>query len=142
MSRSIIAFNLSPRSVLNATDLKGFKKFISKIKLMTSLQINKKSIAKGSFEFNPFKYGVNDTALITLNTVLLNTLSFNRFSTKWGIDLSNLRNNGKSLLTYGYESRKVNDWTAKFAWNISRAVSLNVNGRKRIECFIYSQCAI
>ena len=34
------------------------------------MQISKKSIAKGNFEFNPFKYGVNDTALVTLNTVI------------------------------------------------------------------------
>jgi hypothetical protein len=106
------------------------KKLVSKFSLVTSMQINKKSTAKGSFEFNPFKYGVNDTALITLSTVVLNTLSFNRFSTVWGIDLSNLRNSGKTLLTYGYEGRKINDWTAKFRWNISRAFSFGVNGRK------------
>ena len=97
---------------MNKADLKGMKKFISRFNLSTSLQISKKSIAKGSFEFNPFKYDVNDTALVTLNTVLFNTISFNRFSSKWGIDLSNLRNNGKSLLTYGYESRNINDWNA------------------------------
>jgi hypothetical protein len=124
------SFNISPRSVLNAADLKGLKKFVSRFNLITSMQINKKSAAKGSFEFSPFKYGVNDTALITLNTVVLNTLSFNRFSTAWGIDLSNLRNGGKTLLTYGYESRKLNDWNAKFRWNISRAISFSVNGRK------------
>jgi hypothetical protein len=87
-------------------------------------------VAKGDFEFSPFKYDLNDTALIILNTVILNTLSFNRFSTKWGIDLSNLNNNGKSLLTYGYESRKLKDWTAKFRWNMTRAISLNINSRK------------
>jgi hypothetical protein len=62
--------------------------------------------------------------------VVLNTLSFNRFSTKWGIDVSNLRNNGKALLTYGYESRKVNDWNTRFRWNLSKAVSFNINARK------------
>ena len=84
---------------MNKTDLKGIKDFISRLNLSTSLQISKKSIAKGSFEFNPFKYNVNDTALVTLNTVLPNTVSFNRFNSDWGIDLSNLRNNGKALLT-------------------------------------------
>ncbi|HEY6505136.1 MAG TPA: hypothetical protein VIZ28_14265 [Chitinophagaceae bacterium] len=124
------SFSINPRAVLNASDLKGFKKLLSKFNFVTSMQINKKSVAQGSFEFNPFKYNVNDTALITLGTVFLNTLSFNRFSTKWGIDLSSLRNKGKALLTYGYESRIVNDWTAKFRWNISRSVLFNVNGRK------------
>lgn len=129
-----ITFNysltLNPRAVLNKADLKGMKKFISKLNFITSLQTSKKSIAKGSFEFDPFKYNVNDTALVTLNTVLLNTISFNRFSSKWGLDLSNLRNNGKSLLTYGYESRSLKDWTAKFRWNLSRSLSLLLNGRK------------
>ena len=106
------------------------KRFISKLNFITSLQTSKKSIAKGSFEFDPFKYSVNDTDLVTLSTVFLNTISFNRFNSTWGIDLSNLRNNGKSLLTYGYESRSIKDWTAKFRWNFNRSIALLVNGRK------------
>ena len=124
------SLNINPRSVMNKAGLTGIKEFISRLNFSTSLQISKKSIAKGSFEFNPFKYNVNDTALVTLNTVLTNTISLNRFSSIWGIDLSNLRNNGKSLLTYGYESRTINDWTAKFRWNITRSFSLSLNGRK------------
>ena len=133
------SLNINPRSVLNQADLKGMKKLLSRLNLTTSLQISKKSVAKGDFEFNPFKYEVNDTALITLNTVLLNTFSFNRFSGKWGFDLSNLRNNGKSLLTYGYESRKLNDWLIKWRWNISRAFSLTVNGKKGLNALYTPQ---
>ena len=135
------SLNLNPRSVLNASGLKGMKNFLSRINLTTSLQINKKSIAKGDFEFNPFKYGVADTALITLNTVFLNSFSFNRFSSKWGIDFSNLRNNGKSLLTYGYESRKLNDWIIKWRWNISKTISFTVNGKKGLNALYTPQFA-
>ena len=123
------SLNLNPRALLNASGLKGMKNFLSKVNLVTSLQINKKSVAQGTAEFNPFKYGVNDTALIIVSNTFLNTLSFNRYSSKWGIDLSNLRNNGKSLLTYGYESRKLNDWLMKYRWNISRSFSLLLNGK-------------
>lgn len=124
------SLNISPRSLLTSPDLKGIKKFLSRLNVVTSLQTSKKSIAKGTFEFNPFKYNVNDTALVTLTTTILNTASFNRYSSKWGIDLSNLRNTGKSLLTYGYESRKLNEWLIKWRWNISRAFSLTINGKK------------
>ncbi len=124
------SFNINPRSVLTSPDLQGIKKFVARLNLVTSFQTSKKSIAKGMFEFNPFKYNVNDTALVTLSTTILNTVSFNRFNSKWGIDLSNLRNNGKSLLTYGYESRKLNDWLIKWRWNISRTFSLTINGKK------------
>ncbi len=125
------SFNLNPRALLGG-ELKGYKSFIARFNVSSSLQINKKSIAQGTFEFNPFKYDVNDTALITLNNILLNTVSFNRFSTAWGMDFSNLRSKGKALLTYGYESREVNDWNAKLRINISRSFLLSVNARTGI----------
>lgn len=123
-------FDISPRAIFTSPDLKGIKRFLAKLNLLTSLQTNRKSVAKGSFEFNPFKYGITDTALITLYTDLLNSLSFNRFSSKWGFDFTNHRSNGKSLLTYGYESRKLNDWLIKWRWNVSRSFSISVNGKK------------
>jgi hypothetical protein len=124
------SLHLNPRSLLNKTGLRGLQGFISRLNFASSMQITKKSIAKGSFEFDPFKYNARDTELVTLNTVLLNTISFNRFSSAWGLDLSNLRNSGKALLTYGYESRRVNDWNIGLRWNLSRSLLLNINGRK------------
>lgn len=142
---SFITFNYSitvnPRSLLNKPDLKGLLKFISKFNLASSLQTSRKSIASGSFEFNPFKYGVQDTALITLNNILANTLSFNRFHSKWGMDLSNLRNNGKALLTYGYESRRQNEWMLKGRWNLGREFALNITGRHTEQSLLTPQFA-
>lgn len=103
---------------------------LAKFNLNTSLQITNKTIAKGTFQANPFKLNVNDTGLITLNTAIVNTLSFNRFSNIWGVDVSNLNNSGKALLTYGYESRRTNDWTTKFRWNMSKLFLANLNLRK------------
>ncbi|RYZ30494.1 MAG: hypothetical protein EOO10_02630 [Chitinophagaceae bacterium] len=121
--------SLNPRAMLN--EKKGsFSKFISRFTVQSSLQKTKKSIAKGDFDFSPFKYSIQDTALLTNATILLNAISFNRFSSKWGIDVSNNRNSGKALLTYGYESREVNDWNAKFRWNISSSITFDVNTRK------------
>jgi len=124
------SMQLNPRAVLNRSDITGFSKFISRIRLRSSLQITKKSIAKGNAEFSPFKYELTDTALITLGTILNNTFSFNTTSTKWGFDISNLRNSGKNLLTYGYESRKINDWNFKIRWSISRSFLFSVNSKK------------
>jgi hypothetical protein len=82
---------------------------------------------------------ITDTALITVNTTLLNTFSFNRFSNKWGFDFSNFRNNGKSLLTYGYETRRLNDWLIKWRWNISRSLSFTMNGKKGVNILLTPQ---
>ena len=123
-------FDINPRALLNGPNLKGVKRILSRVNIITSFQTSRKSVSDGSFEFNPFKYGVNDDALIITNTAILNTVSFNRFSSKWGVDFSNFRRNGKSLLTYGYESNKTNEWTMKWRWNISRTTSFNLNGKK------------
>lgn len=123
------SLTFNPRSVLGGAEAGGFSKFIARFNLQTSMQKSKKSMARGDFEFNPFKYSLVDTALLTLTTSFINTLSFNRFSSKWGLDISNLQNTGKSLLTYGYESRKLNDWVAKARWMISPSFTLNINSK-------------
>jgi hypothetical protein len=46
----------------------GFKKLISRLALSLLCRSIKNQWQR-KFEFNPFKYGVDDTALITLNTV-------------------------------------------------------------------------
>lgn len=126
------SLTVNPHAVLTGSDLAGMADFASRLNFQSSMQISKKSIAKGDFEFNPFKYDLNDTALITLSTTILNTFSFNRFSSKWGFDLSNLRNGGKSLLTYGYESRKQNVWSMKTRWNLSKAITFTTEVHKEL----------
>jgi hypothetical protein len=126
------SFALNPRSVINMAQAKGLAKFISKTTFQSSLQISQKSIAKGDFDFNPFKYDLGDTALINLNTSVVNSFSFNRFRTGWGFELSNLRNSGKALLTYGYESRQLNDWLLKFRWTLKRTLIFELNTKKEV----------
>lgn len=124
------SFNFNPKAVFNGANLSKMAKFLSRLNLQTSMQKNKKSIAKGDFEFSPFKYDLQDTALLTTNTSFLNTLSFNRYSTVWGLDVSNLQNTGKALLTYGYESRRVNEWITKIRWNLSSSFTFDMSARK------------
>jgi hypothetical protein len=123
---------LNPRSAISTTNTKNFLKFVSRINLQSALQINKKEVAKGLVQFNPFKSPLNDTSLITLNSTFINTFSFNRFSSKWGIDINNARNSSKSLLTYGYESRKLYEWTMRARYNITKSLLLDVTGKKGI----------
>lgn len=124
------SFSFNPRAILNGAALKNISKFANRFTWQTSLQKTKKATAGGDFQFNPFKYGITDTALLTLNTSIANTISFNRFSSNWGIDLTNLQNSGKALLTYGYESRKQQDWIAKLRWVISPSFTFNLVSKK------------
>src|SRR5581483_3575121 len=110
------------------TTAKGMRKFVSKLNLQSSLQLSKKEVANNLVQFNPFKAPLSDTSLLTLTSNFVNTFSFNRFNPKWGFDITSARNGSKSLLTYGYESHKLNDWSFRTRWNFTRILAFDVTG--------------
>lgn len=129
---------IHPRSIINPTKSTKFLKLISKISLQSALQLSKKEVAKGVVQLNPFQAPLSDTSLITLNSIFVNTFSFNRFSSVWGFDFTNSRTDGKSLLTYGYESRKLDDWGVRTRWNVSQLIGLELQGKTGINQLISS----
>ncbi len=133
------SFELNPKMLINTAVVAGFKKFVSKISTASSLQINKKTVAAGSFEFNPFTKALDDTSLITLTSFLSNTFFFNRTDPVWGMDITHVLNNSKSLLTYGVESREQRNIALKLRWNINRHISTNVAMRSGINNLSTSQ---
>ena len=117
---------LSPRAISNTIRNKPFKNFITKFNLQSALQTGKKVLAQGNPEYNPFSGKIADTTLISLTKVFTNTLSFNRFSSNWGVDISNISNFSKSLLTYGFESRQLTEWSLRGRLNIKRVYTLEL----------------
>lgn len=124
------SLGVNPGNVIDARTAAGMKKVLSKLTLLSSLQIAKKELATSIIQLNPFKIPLNDTSLTNLNAVYVNTLSFNRFSTRWSIDLNNTRNSGKTLLTYGLESRQLNEWKSTARVNASKAWQVELTARK------------
>ncbi|HRH51230.1 MAG TPA: hypothetical protein PLP23_20935 [Panacibacter sp.] len=120
------ALALNPKALAATIHNEKWKNFITRFMLQSSLQTFKKQLSNGDPLFNPFKGNVSDTALLNLNYILNNTLSFNRFSTSWGIDLTNLSNYNKSLLTYGSETTQFKEWTLKTRINFSKAYTLEL----------------
>ena len=120
---------LNPKAIINTSTATGIRKFISRISTASSLQINKKNIASGGFEFNPFTKKIVDTTILTLSSFLSNTFFFNRVNPKWGMDVTHVLSNGKSLLTYGVESRSQRNIALKLRWNISRKITTNLTVR-------------
>jgi len=98
--------------------------FLTRMTLQSSLQMTQKQVANGGIQWNPFRDPVQDTALITRTMIMANTFSFNRTDPHWGFDVSNTRNSGKSLLTYGFESRQSNEWSLRTRINMTKSVAL------------------
>lgn len=120
------SLTISPRAIANKITNKKVKDFVTRFTLQSSMQTGKKVLSNGNPSFNPFKGNIEDTSLISLNNILNNTISFNRFSSKWGMDVSNLRNYNKALLTYGFESRSLNDWGIRARVNFNRQYTLEL----------------
>ena len=115
---------INPKVIAKSIKNKSIAGFIARFNLQSSLQTGKKQLSKGNPIFNPFKGKITDTSLINLNYIVSNTLSFNRSSSSWGADISNVQNYNKALLSYGFESRQVNEWIIKSRVNINRSYTL------------------
>ena len=120
------SLDINPRAIINASTARGIKKVLSKISTSSSLQLNKKDISTGKFQFNPFTKKLVDTTLLTLNSFLSNSFFFNRTSVKWGMDVTHILSNGKSLLTYGVEGRKLRNLTYKTRYNFDKKFTTNL----------------
>lgn len=120
---------INPRSAIDMSKAGSFQKLLARLYFQSSLQIYKKEMS-GNLSFNPFSAALSDTSLIILNQVFSNSFSFNRSSSVWGFDINNIRNGNKAFLTYGYESRKLNEWNFKSRWNMNRSLLLELLGKQ------------
>ncbi|MFT3844187.1 MAG: hypothetical protein QM725_03980 [Lacibacter sp.] len=121
--------NLNPRAVIDINKAKGLKKMLSKIAVQSSMQLFKKEISDKNISWNPFSKPETDTSLISLTSVIANTLFFNRASLVWGVDITHLQNTGRSILTYGLETKTLSDLSARFRWNKGKHFTSSVTVR-------------
>jgi hypothetical protein len=121
---------INPRQVIKSGNAHGIKKLLFRSSTNSSLQISKKDLSTGKFQFNPFTKKLVDITLISLNSVLTNTYFFNRSNVKWGFDVTHFLSNGKTLLSYGFESRKVQNLVGKIRWNLNKNFSTALNFRQ------------
>lgn len=122
-------FSLNPASIISNKTSSLFLKLLTRFSSASALQIQKKNIAQGSFDFNPFENKLNDTSLISLYSFLSNTLYFNRRSSVWGVDFTHRLSNTKSLLNYGFESNSRRDMTIKGRWNLNKSFSTSLTNK-------------
>lgn len=119
------SLNLLPSSIFKQQE--GFGLFLGKWSNNTSVQINKKVVATEQFaSFNPFELSVDDTSLVTVSSLIRNTLYYNRLGKKFSASSTYQDNRNKQLLTYGPEHRINRKGNAGIRWNFNKEIQTDV----------------
>lgn len=108
---------------------KGFLKFMSRFSNQTLFRINRKtSNEEGADAFNPFRFKVSDTTLISLNSTVRNTFYFNRTNSIFGADYTYQDLRSKILLANGFDSRVTEYHQLNLRWNVAKKFTIKGKG--------------
>lgn len=119
-----ISFN--PRNLWNKKKMKGFKKAVSYFFLQSSIQLQNRFLGKqGLDQYNPFIFQFDDSLLLQNNANFINSIFFNRFSNKWGLDYIQSTTTGRVLLNYGIDTRKNLEHLLRGRVNITKKITYN-----------------
>ena len=122
-----LVFN--PSIALDGDDKSMMKALLKRLYLQSSLQVTQKQLASGERILNPFKGMIQDTSLITFDQIQSHSVSFNKFSQVWGMDLNFLQSSNRAFLSYGFETRRLRDLSLKIRSNWFKMFTLDLLGR-------------
>lgn len=109
---------------------KGVLKVLSRVSDQIRIRINRKTnFFDGANAFNPFATNVRDTSLISTAYDFRNTLYFNRTSSIVSVDWTYQRNQNKTLLASGFDSRENEFHELNFRWNITQKIAVEGKGQ-------------
>jgi hypothetical protein len=113
---------------------KGWKGFAARFSNQASYRVERKTISSDAAQtLVPRFDDINDTALVSLNVSVRNTVFFNQLSSKFGMDFTWQDIRGKSLLTNGLEARGNVSREIRIRWNITKALLYTAEGRDGIK---------
>lgn len=103
---------------------KGIKKFLARFANQARFRIYRKTNQLDKSSFNPFDTRVSDTTLISTNSTIRNTLSFNRTSPIFGAEYNFQDVRNKILLASGFDARSDQYHEVNFHVNIKRKFTI------------------
>lgn len=114
----------NPGNSLN--EKKGILKYLKKFNDVAVFRIDRKTYTgqQLSVMANPFLSGLPDSDFVSLNSLVRNTLFYNRSNPKWGMDFNWQGNNSKQLLTNGIDARKRIERELNFRYTLNRSYIL------------------
>jgi hypothetical protein len=103
----------------------GKGKFISRFANQTSYRAENKLVIDDVFKaLYPFDSNIDDSVLVATGRSLRSTLFFNRSSTVFSMEITHSDNRNKSILSNGFESRKLASNSLNARWNITTVYAI------------------
>lgn len=100
---------------------KGFKKILSRFSTRSTFRISRKTREiPGVSQWNPFQTDIPDEGLVSLNSVINNSLFFNQRDPRFRFQLNAINNNNRLVLTSGFENRKIERQSVQTFLNFKR----------------------
>jgi hypothetical protein len=105
---------------------KGAKGLLSRFSTSHAWLINRKVKAgdEGVSQWNPFQTDIPDASLVTITQSIRNSLQFNRGNEIYDLELGQLDNRSRVVLSTGYEDRQKSEYFLKNRWNIDPHLNL------------------
>jgi hypothetical protein len=123
---TVISHSLNFEPAVVWRDHEGFRKWVSRFSNRLNYRIdNKKQGSLQPANFNPFFTDIDDSLLISLSSVVRNSLFFNRSHPRYNLEWTFQDNRNKNLLSNGFESRAMHSNTLRSRLNISRQISMS-----------------
>lgn len=134
--------NIDPRAVWR--EEAAIKGLLARFSNQTSLRIDKKEVGETSLrQFSPFLTDVSDTTLVGLNSLIRNSLFFNRSGSVFFMEWTWQDSRNKMLLSNGFESRVNRSHSLRTRWNLNRNVSAELQAsmgeRKNFAAFFLNR---
>lgn len=118
-------------------DEDGIKNFIARFSNLFAYRVKRKNTRGRIIDsFNPFSKKNSDTSLMSINSSIRNTLSFNKLNSKWGMDYIFQSSTNKILLMNGFNTTKQMQNGLQTRWNINGIFILTNEAAFKNKAFI------
>ncbi len=119
-----LSLDLRPGHLIDDPD--GFTTVLSKLSNRFNMNFSDKNTStQERLRYLPVSYFIPDSSLVFYNNSLRNVFSWDRLGSVFTADLIYQRQDNRSQLVNGEESRQAETWKIQWRWNISRVVSIS-----------------
>ncbi len=121
-------FDVIPSVVFEQSKNK-FKRFLSRMQLSSSLQLNQREVAGDALLLNPLNAIGSDTMLISRMQNQSHAIFYNRTSSRFGIELTQTDNRSTVLSNYGLEQNAQLIRYLRIRTSLNRSLLFQVSGK-------------